>query len=680
MPGYRTVPREFPIVVEALSGGDHVVALARILSRRLEDERVPNALHLYSGDIRHLRKHDVPTTLTDVATLYGEDVLLIVGDGDSLVDPFLGGLRTCAASLDTWRVVVLLTPVPRRRWSWRERRLAEVGIIVLPATPGGLRSLGTFLRSDGPRPAPALERAPVKPGLLATDERRAFRWHRERAPSDAECEIILDAIALELGPNAFELACVLALFPETRPDITMYVAANLSTPGGTRLVDEAGFGALANLPWFRYGRMPDWLRLALARCLEPNRDIEARHMLAMWLNSKRGPEVVQITPESLSDAVSGDASNPDNIQRDAIFLTFARRESLHELDLRVYDEVAKAVVPQARRGRRLAKWQAFWNLREQLSGLVDGILFSNRSPKAARLAVARKLAGLQLRMEAKCNADMSAYHERSTELFLRFNDVNRSRALAASAFKAAELQERRATANGSRGSGAAPESLIRPDLYFTLQAMIVAGDVGFTYFSFELFLLPTILLVPLVLVIGFAGVAIAHACGQAITTGRHGISALLGVAAFIQCAILGATRFAYLLSQSPVVRVDAIAAIAAFGIPLLLIFTSLLLALRVQFPTPIEQARENRSEAERRCELAYARGALAAAAVNEKMGARKARTLEIISAYNRGFHFGWRNEPLEFSVPAIEIPIAVWPPTTIVPTRGGVADGDRTST
>ncbi len=336
---------EYPVVVESLARRDHVASVARALVTRLSRENVPSAIYSFTHDITALRSEDdAPVTLADLSARYDGDVLVIVGDGEALLDPWLGRLRASLQTLEAWRLVVLLTPVPRRRWSWRERRLAEAGLLVLPATPVGFTILGGFLRSAGRRPAPALERQPVRPGLLARAPSNALRWHRDSPPGESEAERLLDAIALELTPNEFELVCVLALFPELRPDLTLHVTRSLS-PGGNPLADDASFAAVAALPWFRYGRMPDWLRLKLAASLGAATTAAAREIFAHWLSavSPSGAGLT-ITAETLGDAVNDAVSkDPTSIYRDAIFLRFCNREDLRQLDLEIPDVVARTI-------------------------------------------------------------------------------------------------------------------------------------------------------------------------------------------------------------------------------------------------------------------------------------------------------------------------------------------------
>ena len=256
---------------------------------------------------------NVAVGLADLAARYGSDVLIMVGDGGLLYDSAAAEPHSWLADLEGWRLVVLFTPTPRRRWSWRERRLTELGVLVLPATSGGLETLGNYLRTGGRRPAPALERRPVRPGPIVAEGLGSARWHSDAIPPTTERESVLDAIALEVPGPAFDLIGVLAIFPELRPDLTFYAANQLRGPDEGSLVDEAGsLRACLHCRGSRVGRMPDWLRLELGRTVPPDRADEARTMFAEWLTPLASPAplgaAVEITVDTLADIAAHSAA------------------------------------------------------------------------------------------------------------------------------------------------------------------------------------------------------------------------------------------------------------------------------------------------------------------------------------------------------------------------------------
>jgi hypothetical protein len=317
------------------------------------------------------------------------------------------------------------------------------------------------------------------------------------------------------------------------------------------------------------------------------------------------------------------------------------------------------VIPASRRALR--------NLREQASGCIDGLLTSNRPVKAARAAVSRKASALAKSVETLFQKWMVSYHQKSTKRILILQVAERAHKDAVGALARAQQEAEDDARAGAMEKITASRSPFSLRTYYTFQIVLGVGDIVFTYFAFELWQLPTILLVPLVVLLGLLGVVLGHLCGQAIAHDKQSFAIATGIGAAVQCIILGATRFAYLLSQSQATKVDTISAIAAFGIPFLLVFTSVVLGAQVRYPTELEKARARESAANQLCDTTFSGGALAAKRLLSQMESRKRRMLEIIETYYRGFGFGWRNEPLDFALPDIEVPEPLWPPPTARP-------------
>lgn len=349
--GRRLRLPEYPLLVERRAARDHLPLLGGSLAAHLDIEEVPHSLYVFDGDPRYLRTDDqlsTPMSLAELASRHDEDILVILSDGECLLDPFLGHLLPWTNELQNWHVVVLLTPVPRHRWTWRERRLTSGGLVVLPATHEGLVTFGAFIRAQSRPPRLAFERPAARPSPIASEGNRALQWHTDVTPSGDECDRVVEAISMELSRRAFELTCVLALFPELRPDLTLHMAASLRDKTDGPLIGGPDFAAMAALPWFRVGRMPNWLRLTLARMLSESRAAEARTLYSEWLASDSEENAVDDSdPVSITKA--GDAAaddrglRPDGAAQDALFLRFMNQEELDTLDLQIASSVAEKV-------------------------------------------------------------------------------------------------------------------------------------------------------------------------------------------------------------------------------------------------------------------------------------------------------------------------------------------------
>ncbi|MDF3043320.1 MAG: hypothetical protein K0Q71_6026, partial [Thermomicrobiales bacterium] len=301
------------------------------------------ALYSFEADPRQCRGADGGHfQLRDILVRHGADTVIVVSDGAPFIDPLNGRVRPWAVELTDLRYAVLLTPLPLHRWSRREKVLADAGFIVLPSTPAGLLSLSDLLQrgAEGPRRAVEAHR-PVRPSLIARIGKSELSWHQDTpVPPDEERAALIDALTTDLRKPAFDLLCALALFPAVRLDLTLHLGMGLKQRDGQPLLDEANFGAIAWLPWLRFGRMPDWLRRDLVRCLSPAMLAEARAIYRQWLVTSEDTAagaVLDLSPEQrnmitrwLRRSAASDAASP---LRDVIFLRFMEGKSLDDLDL-----------------------------------------------------------------------------------------------------------------------------------------------------------------------------------------------------------------------------------------------------------------------------------------------------------------------------------------------------------
>jgi formylglycine-generating enzyme required for sulfatase activity len=100
---------------------------------------------------------------------------------------------------------------------------------------------------------------------------RAGRRRRGAEPGMGEAELDAQCHKLEgrLGPFGYQWLCACAVYPGLRLPITAYLGAELARAVDRPVPDELEHMALARLPWFRTGWMPDELRLRLLRDLDP---------------------------------------------------------------------------------------------------------------------------------------------------------------------------------------------------------------------------------------------------------------------------------------------------------------------------------------------------------------------------------------------------------------------------
>jgi hypothetical protein len=266
--GRRPVTPDYLLLADRAARDDHLAALADVLAARLRVEQVRVSHGEFRGDPRvvSLIGPDGSRRRTDLARLAaeaGETRLLLLADIAGFWDAARGAWRSWVADLAAFEAPVVLTLAPRETWGPRERDLMAMGFEIAPATADGLADLAERVAADGarPRPTPAIGgKAARLDALLAVDP---YRWSADAPPTTGDIDALIGALRGNLGAAAYLHLCAIAVFPALHPRLTEEIGAALTTGAGQPVLSDAGFAALARLPWLRRGRLPDWLRKAL---------------------------------------------------------------------------------------------------------------------------------------------------------------------------------------------------------------------------------------------------------------------------------------------------------------------------------------------------------------------------------------------------------------------------------
>ncbi|MCP3404467.1 hypothetical protein [Bradyrhizobium sp. CCGB01] len=233
---------------------------------------------------------DLPT----LRDLHPNSRLVLVTDGRDLVDRVTGRVRDeVVRSFSFWSERMVLTPVPVGDWGEVEFALSrDLDAPLGRATQSMATDLARGFQSafGHARHRLALERARGVPGLRKLDawwQEVASEFGSDAAPAsgphllpdnplivtdlEPAREIISETMAALrrwLGPRGFLWHAACAVYPQLRFDLTVHIGTHLRAgphleapelfrdlPGDLRI-----FERLTALPWFRTGRMPEWLR------------------------------------------------------------------------------------------------------------------------------------------------------------------------------------------------------------------------------------------------------------------------------------------------------------------------------------------------------------------------------------------------------------------------------------
>lgn len=281
-----------------------------------------------------------------LAARYPEHRLILLGTGDGFLDHATGRPLPAAQQLASWRRRALLTPRPIAAWSRDELDLAQaLDLPIGRATSEGFAALPAMLGLEGAdtdgllhpagdgyaRPLPATLRAnssrylgAVAPGLnerrTATETLRALRGY-------------LDA-------PGFDWLCALAVYPALQWDLTLWLGTSLpgrAAPGApTMFYSEQRLAALTQLPWFRAGNMPNWLRRALIAEMPAPLGAAVRAAIVGLLKAAAaGPDAAE--NERIRFRIGREAPReplpPDLVLEDEVLLDFLARGQLEDFHL-----------------------------------------------------------------------------------------------------------------------------------------------------------------------------------------------------------------------------------------------------------------------------------------------------------------------------------------------------------
>jgi len=267
----ETAPPAYLVLIDRVSYRDHQASYFEILTAALENAEVLVDRFYYDGDPRicYGKNSNDSIRLADLRSKYEGNRLIMIGDGERLIDPITGRLENWAEEFASWKDLALLTPEPPQNWGWREMTLMRL-FIPLPATLNGLDALMDHFNLRLP------------PNLR--------RWRGNNSESislEAGRFKNLDTLRATLDGGTFQWLCACAVHAELQWNLTLYLAALPGMP--ENLVNETNLLRLIRLPWFRAGAIPDEWRARLIAELGQENEKVVRAAIIELLESNPAP-------------------------------------------------------------------------------------------------------------------------------------------------------------------------------------------------------------------------------------------------------------------------------------------------------------------------------------------------------------------------------------------------------
>jgi len=258
---------EYLILIDRASFRDHQAQFFENLANALKQEGLYVTSYFYDGDPRVCSNaRGEYAHLADIQNRYGDNRLLVVGNGEKMIDPLTGELESWGSAFSYWQDRALLTPEPPSRWGLREKSLSGQFTIV-PADLDGLLALVEYFETG-----------------ITTDHRLLMRNGHGGLPRELDQQGAMEQLRGYLGEKSFQWLCACAVYPELQWGLTLYLG---SLPGmGEGLIKEENLLRLAGLPWFRNGSIPDPIRLPLISALDKEKGTAIRTAIVELLEHK----------------------------------------------------------------------------------------------------------------------------------------------------------------------------------------------------------------------------------------------------------------------------------------------------------------------------------------------------------------------------------------------------------
>jgi hypothetical protein len=340
---------EYLALIDRTSHEDQQTAFVDELLNHLAKRGVYIERYYFDRDPRLCfpqRATDDASTLSLLASHFRDYRLLVFADTRVLANPSTGGIAAWVHELERWPIRALLVP-GGARWTRFEHRLAD-HIPILPATLNGIASMLDGLHGDRRPRRSGSRKAPMPlPDEFAAN---ADRWVGPAPLEDEQSASMIASLRSTLTPHEFTWLSACAVYPGMHWNLTLALGYGLEQRAKVPLVTTSSVASLAQLPWFRHGYMPDWLRRQLVDKLPRAENRAIRRILnALLMTAVRGGTgdlALQIvaepsnTFERLAGFVRRIAVRRDTAPtewRDQIFMRYMSPFSARSLAVRVPD-------------------------------------------------------------------------------------------------------------------------------------------------------------------------------------------------------------------------------------------------------------------------------------------------------------------------------------------------------
>ena len=342
----RMVAPDHLVLIDRRNGSDHIARCGQALVEAMQAANVYVDAYWFDRDPRRLfRSLDAPSiSLEEVAGRHGDHRLIFIASGEGLFDWASGAIEPWAAMLRQFPRRVMLTPVARELWGYREQAIfTALDITILPLSAAAVpHMVDTLAAEELPRPAapaaapPSETRAELE--LADLLEERPVRWIMSSPPTQAEQDELMLHLQRALPTMERRWLAACAVYPQLVWKLTLFLGAHLRRHEGQRRPFVDQLVAIARLPWLRTGSIPLWIRERLTQLMDESEYRSVERMLSQLFMTTLRPVRSGVALAIGRDGTEQRSASSD--VRDEVLIDFLSRPPSERTSTRLPDEVA----------------------------------------------------------------------------------------------------------------------------------------------------------------------------------------------------------------------------------------------------------------------------------------------------------------------------------------------------
>ncbi len=281
--GREKVTPEYLLLRQRHGRNDQSDEWIKALIFRLKEQGILLNNYEFSGSAGLCRDVDDPRSSRSIEALYSRFAhcrLLIFADADSMFNPLSGVALPWLKQLDDWQHKAIFVPPEQLKLNrWLPEALEEQDCLLFEANADGLEALvERLIKNDMNENG-----AQILPHSEWEEWIDPPGWLTGRTPpNQKQISHLLGKLKRWFNNDeaGYHWLAACAVFPLLRWELTLFLGEQLRGSKEMPLLNEERLEKLVQLPWFRRGFLPDWLREALLISLSKDQDAYIRNILS----------------------------------------------------------------------------------------------------------------------------------------------------------------------------------------------------------------------------------------------------------------------------------------------------------------------------------------------------------------------------------------------------------------